>query len=151
MRCHVDPDSRCGLAGCLRLPQTSGRLSTRAAVSQGSAGLEITAKFPRAAAVRLLSSIYLGSGAFQPVSICWSHRNKYHSLTSETMATCGLLRWQLRYLRTVLGGFADGHLTFPVALHSLPSVPCSVFVRSTITYLCKNLAPAGQGGTNLSC
>lgn len=67
-------------------PETAGKLSTRAAVSQGFTGLEITAKLSREAAVRLHTSAH----TFQPVSICWSPRNKYHRLASETMDIRGL-------------------------------------------------------------
>lgn len=49
-------------------PETAGKLSTRAAVSQGFTGLEITGKLSREAAVRLHASAH----TFQPVCICRS-------------------------------------------------------------------------------
>lgn len=67
-------------------PKTAGKLSTRAAVSQGSTGLEITAKLSHEAAVRLHASTH----TFKPVSICWSPHTKYHRLGSEATDIHGL-------------------------------------------------------------
>lgn len=67
-------------------PQTVGKLSARAAVSQGSTGLEITAKLSSEAAVRLHANTH----TFQPVSICWSPVTNITGWHLETMGIRGL-------------------------------------------------------------
>lgn len=144
MRCHVDQDSRCGLAGCLRLPprqQESCQPELRyLKASLGWKSLlnslvRLLSGFTRA---HVLSSLYLSVGAPVTNTTGW-HLKRWTFVVSP----CQRIGVETRVFKDCFGFvFADGHLTCPYDLSQSSFCAASVFARFILmtsqqfNYLC---------------